>query len=124
LLTIHAEPDGPYTAVGGTNAAVIIEDDGGGWRDVSPPAPTEPLFGVRRHGDDGYAVGSAGSVWRRRAGVWGSEPIGTPVSADFHSVWIDPKGGVWAAGGDILATPLINGILLHKGAKVPSGTYE
>lgn len=124
LLTLYAEPGGRYTTVGGVSQAVILEDAGGGWKDVSPSASTHAMIGIRTLGDDGYAAGSAGSVLRRKGGAWVEEALGFDVFADFHSVYIDPKGGVWIAGGNILSFPLVNGVLVHKGAKIPGGTYD
>jgi hypothetical protein len=123
LLTLFAEPDGRYTAVGGVSQAVILEDAGGTWKDVSPEPPTHAMIGVRTRGEDGYAAGTAGSVMRRKNGVWVDEPLGFDVFADFHSVWIDPKGGVWLGGGSIASVPLVNGVLVHKGPKIPGGSY-
>ncbi|MBK7583919.1 MAG: hypothetical protein IPI67_27455 [Myxococcales bacterium] len=124
LLTLFAEPGGRYTAVGGVSQAVILEDENDTWTDVSPTTPGHAMIGIRTRGDDGYAAGTGGSVMRRKAGDWVDEPLGFDVFADFHSVWIDPKGGVWVAGGNILSIPLVNGILIHKGPKIPGGTYD
>ncbi len=124
LLTLFAEPGGRYTAVGGMSQAVILEDTAGTWQDASPPPPTHAMIGIRTRGDDGYAAGTGGSVMRRKSGSWVDEPLGFDVFGDFHSVWIDPKGGVWAAGGNIMALPLVNGVLVHKGPKIPGGNYE
>ncbi len=124
LLTVFAEPGGRYTAVGGVSQAVILEDAAGSWQDVSPAPPNHAMIGIRTRGDDGYAAGSAGAVMRRKAGAWVEEPLGFDVFADFHSVWIDPRGGVWLAGGNILSYPLVNGVLVHKGPQIPGGSYE
>jgi len=124
LLTLYAEPGGRYTAVGGMSQAVILEDDGNAWQDVSPAPPNHAMIGIRTLGDDGYAAGTGGSVMRRKDGKWVDEPLGFDVFGDFHSVWIDPQGGVWFAGGNIMALPLVNGVLVHKGAKIPGGSFE
>jgi hypothetical protein len=34
----------------------------------------------------------------------------------LHAVWIDPAGGAWAVGGNVLTTALDNGAILHLGA--------
>ena len=123
LLTVHAGPDGTYAAVGGRSSAVIVESDGSEWKDSSP-ADAKQLFGVRLSGDGGYAVGVGASVLKRKKGAWSEEETGLETFGDLHSVWIDPDGGVWAAGGDIVAPPLVRGMLLHKGAKKIPGGYE
>jgi hypothetical protein len=124
LLTLFAEPGGRYTAVGGVSQAVILEDGASSWQDVSPAPPNHAMIGIRTRGEDGYAAGTGGSVMRRKNGAWVDEPLDFDVFADFHSVWIDPKGGVWLAGGNILSYPLVNGVLVHKGAKIPGGSYD
>lgn len=124
LLTLFAEPGGRYTAVGGVSQAVVLEDDGSGWKNVSPPPPSHAMVGIRTLGEDGWAAGTGGSVMRRKAGVWVDEPLGFDVFADFHSVWIDPKGGVWLAGGNTASFPLVNGVLVHRGEKIPVGSYD
>lgn len=124
LLTVHAEPGERWTAVGGSSSAVILEDDGSGWVDVSPPTPSQAMIGVRSSGSEAYAAGTGGALMRRVGGSWRVEPVGFDVFSDFHSVWIDPTGGVWVAGGSILAFPLVDGVLLHKGTKPPPSSYE
>ncbi len=123
LLTVHVDQTGPWVAVGGLSQAVIVEDDGG-WKDVSPPSPSHALFGVRMAGDEGYAVGTAATVMHRSAGTWSDEPLGFDLYSDLHSAWIAPSGRVWVVGGDLLAFPLVNGVLLQKGRPVAAGSYE
>ena len=124
LLTLHADEGGPWVAVGGLARAVIIEDSGDGWKDVTPPESDRAMIGVRMRGTQGYAVGNTGTILARGTSGWSEEKHGIDVFSDFHSVFVDPKGGVWAAGGDIVALPLINGVMLHKGPEIPTGTYE
>jgi hypothetical protein len=31
----------------------------------------------------------------------------------LHAVWLDPEGGVWAVGGNVLTTELDRGVALH-----------
>ncbi|MEZ4226548.1 MAG: hypothetical protein R3B13_36715 [Polyangiaceae bacterium] len=124
LLTLHVDGDGPWTAVGGNARPVILEDDGSGWKDVTPSELDRAMIGVRMQGSEGWAVGNVGTVLHRGEGGWSEEQHGIDVFGDFHSVFVDDAGGVWAAGGDIAALPLVNGILLHKGKHVPSGKYQ
>lgn len=118
LLTIHVDGTGPWAAVGGSSQAVIVEHDGT-WKDVSPTEETHPLLGVRLAANDGWAVGSAGTVLHRTSAGWVDEPLGFELSSDLHTAWIAPDGGVWLAGGDLLAVPMTNGVLLHAGKSVP-----
>jgi len=124
LLTVYAEPAGRWTAVGGSASAVVLEDDGGGWKDVSPDPSTPAMVGVRSFGERAWAAGSGGHVLTRVDGAWRPEPLGFDIVNDFHSVWIDPTGDVWIVGGDILAVPLVNGVLVHQGSHPPPSSYE
>lgn len=122
LLTLHTNGAGLWAAVGAGSRGVVLEDSGAGFVDVSPAEQPKALFGVRLDGSDGYAVGVNGSILRRAAGGWRAEPHGQEVFDDFHAVWIDPDGGVWAVGGAIFAPPLVDGMLLYKGKRqLPSG---
>jgi hypothetical protein len=127
LLTVHAAP-GPiarYAAVGGFANAVIVESEAGGpWRDVTPDATTPQLFGVwLTEGGGGQAVGVDGAVLERTGGRWRRVETGLPFVESLHSVWVDPDGGVWAVGGDLIAPPLVDGALFHRGRRVPGGRY-
>ena len=46
--------------------------------------------------------------------------VGTGLSEqttrDFHATWVDPTGGIWAVGGNVVSDPLDQGILAHYGA--------
>ncbi len=125
LLTVHADDGGNWVAVGGGSKGVVVEDSGKGWQDVTPADFDKPLFGVRLADNTGYAVGVNGTIKRRSGGSWKTETHGLEIFEDFHAVWIDPTGGVWAVGGDILAPPLTNGMLAYKGkAKLPTAFVE
>jgi hypothetical protein len=130
LLTIHAI-EGATAAVGGAGSAVIVEPDAAGaWHDVTPAIDAEgtlppQLMGVWLTGPTtGFASGIYGTVMRRSGGAWALEDTGLALAEALHSVWVDPDGGVWAAGGDVLTEPLRNGILLYRGdASVGNGTF-
>ena len=66
------------------------------------------------------AVGARGSVWHRDASAWFADPHAQPTFQDLHSTWVDPDGGVWAAGGHFASVPLIQGTLVYLGgASIP-----
>ena len=114
LFTVHASSD-RFVAVGGTGAGILIENDGSGWVDAAPNG-VDPIIGVCLTEGGGTAAGWFGSVYTRTDGAWVLEDAGTggTIEESFHSVWIDPEGGVWASGGQILSPPLGGGILYHK----------
>lgn len=122
LFTDHAGA-ARTAAVGGFGSGVLLELEGGKWKDVTPPK-TPQLIGVRLTQSGGYAVGVDGAVVHRTDTGWENEPTGLEVSSALHAVWVDPEGGVWAVGGQVLDYPLINGVLLHKGPPIPGGTYS
>lgn len=123
LFTVHAV-EGAVVAVGGAGSGTLLERGAdGGFVDVTPPL-TPQLNGVwLTSADEGYAVGLGGSVVRRVGGVFREEDPGVFVPRDLHAVWVDPDGGVWAVGGQILVPPFTDGVVIHRGASVPGGTY-
>ena len=112
LFTAHGS-DGVSAAVGGSGDGVILESEGSGWRDVTPGG-TAHVMGVWLGGGQGYAVGVDGSVLRREAAGWRPVETGIELDEGLHAVWVDPEGGVWAVGGQVLAPPLINGVMVHR----------
>ena len=112
LFTVHGSDD-VAVAVGGSGDGVIVENDGSGWRDVTP-SNTAHVMGTWLGGDTGYAVGVEGSVLRREGAEWRSVKTGIDLSEELHAVWVDPDGGVWAVGGRVLAPPLVDGVLVHR----------
>jgi len=120
LFTVHGSAD-RIVAVGGFGAGVIIERDASGWRDASP-AEARALIGVcDAGGDNAYAVGAEGAVFRRSGGEWVTEPTKTNNLEALHAATMDDTGGVWAVGGQVQATPFVRGVMIHKGDDVPGG---
>jgi hypothetical protein len=127
LFTVHGPPGGEpqFVAVGGFGDAVIVEHDGTQWHNVTPdPAPRE-LFGVFMFAEDeGYAVGAEGTVMQRDRSAWKLLDTGLDLLDPFHSVWVDPEGGVWAVGGDLLTATPDQGILVHRGEAIANEISE
>jgi hypothetical protein len=119
LFTIHADAQ-RFVAVGGFGTGTILENEGSGWRKASPSG-APGLIGVCLSAGGGYAVGQNGAVYARDGSGWSAENLGVNLDESFHSVWLDPSGGVWAVGGQVLTLPLVDGIMLHFGAHVPGG---
>ncbi|MEM7603735.1 MAG: vanadium-dependent haloperoxidase [Myxococcota bacterium] len=118
---------GLFTAVGGDGNGVIYERDAGGvWTDRSPSGVGR-LQGVFIDGEGaGLATGARGALLERRGnGEWAltgpdfdSGQSFNDVQS-FHAGWIDPEGGRWAVGGNVLTQDLDRGILVYRGAEIP-----
>lgn len=119
LFTVHASAD-RFVAVGGFGQGIVIENDGSGWVDAAPAA-SDPMIGVHVTEEGGTAAGWYGSVLSRAGGQWAGEETGVTVMGNqgFHSVWVDPDGGVWLAGGQISSPPLGQGLMIHKNSTDP-----
>lgn len=113
LFTVHAAA-GRMTAVGGFGTGVILEREGGVWRDVTPEGALQ-MIGVCVTADGGWAVGVDGAIMQRTDEGWTPDDIRVPTYQPLHAVWVDPEGGIWAVGGQVLAYPLINGVLVYRG---------
>lgn len=123
LFTLHGVGQ-RLTAVGGFGTAVVLEHDGSAWVDVSPPQAKQAI-GVRLTEKGAWAVGVNGSVLVRDEKGWRvDEPGPSGVFDDLHAVWVDPAGGVWAVGGQVAATPLVNGVLAYRGGAPPAATVR
>jgi hypothetical protein len=120
LFTVHAH-DGRYVAVGGLASGIIVENEGDGWENRTPDPPPMGLSGVTLGPQDtGVAVGFYGGVWLRDAAGWHAEDPGLGLPQNLHGCWIDEEGGLWAVGGQTLAAPFTDGVMIHRGRAVPS----
>jgi uncharacterized protein DUF6851 len=116
LFTVAGDASRTYI-VGGGGQAVVLEAAPG-----QDPVPV-PLDGVSivqgvAAGGDGkvYATGEAGSVFERTATGW-QRLTGVPPIAvqSLHAAWVDPEGGLWTVGGNVLTSDLDAGGILHLG---------
>lgn len=123
LLTVHGAGD-DVVAVGGFGTGLIVHPEDAMLVNDTPNA-TPQLNGVYvTEGGGAFAVGTLASVWRRDGGTWSPDPDAPVIGQDYHAVYVDPDGGIWAVGGDILAPPFRNGVLAHYGEPLPSGWQE
>ncbi|MDP2311232.1 MAG: hypothetical protein Q8P18_34750 [Pseudomonadota bacterium] len=108
-------------AVGGSSAGTILRlsESGTAWVDESPDLAVQ-IFGVFG-GAAPVAVGTRGSVWHRDDGEWVPDARALPTLHDLHSTWVDPDGGVWAAGGHFASTPMTQGTLVYSGTASIAG---
>jgi photosystem II stability/assembly factor-like uncharacterized protein len=113
LFTVHGAA-GEVAMVGGSANGWALEAEGEKLVTISPPGAA-PLQGVcvSERGDV-WAVGVAGNVYARAAGAseWRDVFTRHPVQS-LHAVWLDPSGGVWAVGGNVLTDELDHGLALH-----------
>lgn len=116
LFTVHANST-HFAAVGGFGTGKLLMNDGSGWTNASPPGASS-LIGVWLTEQGGFAVGQYGTVFSRTDTTWTEVGTGFSLSESLHSVWVDPSGGVWAAGGNVLTIPLRDGVLVHRGPAV------
>jgi hypothetical protein len=122
LFTVH-ESEGRYAAVGGSATGIIVEYEDGQWTNVTPESPPPGLTGVTLGADGfGIAIGTFGAVFARSdAAGWVEEDLGFSLGHSLHGSWIDEEGGVWAVGGQVFSPPFTDGLLLHRGASIPTG---
>jgi hypothetical protein len=120
FFTVHGSGD-ELAIVGGTSQGMLLSLEDGELVDRTPGnAPLLQGVFVR---DDGtiWAAGVGGSIYRSEGDDFGAIDPGLDFAAgaSLHSVWVDEKGGVWAAGGDVLTPELDQGISLHRGDEIP-----
>ena len=121
LVTIAGDASA-RAIVGGTNAPVLLLDEGDGLRDISAEIPVgaQGLNGVSVRDGELAVVGNFNlgfAAIRDADGLWISDYVG---SGGLHAVSIDAHGEVWAVGGDLLN--LDKGYLAHYGTStVPTG---
>lgn len=114
--------NGAGTVAFTTDAGEVIERMGERWVSTAVATGTAalPLFGVwsSTAGADLYAVGLAGSIYRRPAGEDRFELIDVPVPSDLYAIYGASPDRIWAVGG--------NGTIVEWNGEewrgVPSGT--
>jgi len=120
LFTVHGTVFGAVAVGGGGNGRILEASAAGDVKDVTPPgAPLIQGVAVDLDGN-GYASGAMGAMFTRSAGgVWRALDIqlALPPIESLHAVWIDPAGGVWSVGGNVVTPALDHGAILHSGAR-------
>ena len=121
LFTVHGS-EGRVVAVGGGGNGVIFDGNGAAFHAVSPPGAGlfQGIF-TTPHGD--WASGERGLIYHRDEP---SQPFAVmdhgqvlPAASSLHAISVDPSGGVWSVGGNVLTPALDGGMLLHYGDPVP-----
>jgi hypothetical protein len=114
LFTVHGD-EREVAIVGGDASGVLLEDEGAGLTPTIVPG-AGLLQGVWLASDRTlYTVGIGGRVFERTPEQRGWSEIGGdyPVQS-LHSVWVDPDGGVWTVGGNVLTNRLDDGVGLYR----------
>jgi hypothetical protein len=125
LFTVHGSRD-KLAIVGGTSQGILLEVENGDVVDRTPEgAPLLQGVFVEPNGT-ACAVGVGGSIYEGKGDAYRPIDPGLDFAAgaSLHSVWVDEKGGVWAAGGDVLTAELDQGVSLHRGESVPGFTVD
>jgi hypothetical protein len=113
LFTVHGT-DVTVWAVGGDFMGEIVSGTGTSWSGEGPDLAPQ-LNGVYAGGPVPVAVGGQGAVYERGDAGWTADPRGPVTAQDLHSVWVDPAGGMWTAGGHLASFPLDHGVLAYGG---------
>lgn len=125
LFTVHGDSVSRVVAVGGFASGLITERAPGSatddFLDITPA--DAPQFNGVWVSDDATitTAGIYGALWQRAAdnGPWTTiKNIPDAISdKDFHAVYRDPEGGIWAVGGFVISEPLTNGLLVYVGER-------
>jgi hypothetical protein len=119
LFTVHGTVFGAVAVGGGDSGRILEASATGGVKDVTPPgAPLIQGVAVDLDGN-GYASGASGAIYARSSGgTWRvvDTKLALPTIESLHAVWIDPAGGVWTGGGNVVTSALDHGAILHFGA--------
>jgi hypothetical protein len=126
LFTVHGVGHRFLTVGGGGNGVVLDAPPGGALRDDSPPG-AGLIQGVFATASGDWASGERGKVYTRAdpASAFAAIDHGLVLpGASLHSIFVDPGGGVWSAGGNVLTPALDGGMLVHYGSPVPPVVIE
>lgn len=126
LFTVHGKGARVFLVGGGTQAA-LYESTAPGFADRSPEE-LGLIQGVSAHPRDpavAYASGEGGVVLQRSRAGWSRVDTGLSLSVEsLHAIWVDPSGGVWSVGGNVLGD-LKKGALIRLGpSNAPTYTPE
>jgi hypothetical protein len=129
LFTVHGEK-GYVVAVGGSSNGVALDVTRAPAAVVSPSGA--PLIqGVYATVSDGlptaWASGERGMIYRRRADrafEAVDHELSIPSTLSLHGIYVDPSGGVWSVGGDVLSPALDEGLIVHFGLPAPALTIQ
>lgn len=122
LFTVH-HAAGRFAAVGGFATGLLFENGGSDWESVG--ASDLPALSGVCLGEDGagYAVGGFGAFVEHDGSAWVTA-TGPATAETLHAIWIDPDGGLWTVGGQVLVFPLGRGLVAYRGTDAPTGALR
>lgn len=123
VFTVHGAQGVGTFVVGGFASGLVARLEGGALVDETPPGIPQ-INGIYVTDDAAHGVGIMGAIWRREDGAWMQVEDAPRLPLDYHAVYVDPDGGVWAVGGNIVAEPLDRGVMAHYGRAVGGGYIE
>lgn len=112
-------------AVGGGSQGVLLDLSQSPARALTLPPSTPLLQGIASdESGEIVVVGARATTLRASSSPaisfeetgWTQAEIEQKVES-LHAVWIDPEGGVWSVGGDVLSASLSSGALLYRGLR-------
>lgn len=127
LFTIHGTRERALIVGGGAEGQLLEVGDLEEPDFVNQAPEGAPLLqGVHAvDSHSAWAVGLGASVYHSASGPWREvvTDLRVPVES-LHAVWVDPEGGVWAVGGNVLSNDLDGGVAIHRGPTVTHLTLE
>jgi len=116
LFTVHGDAE-EVVMVGGASNGFAVDYREGEFVDRTPSAVGLIQGVCLDKGGAGYAVGAGGVVFERTKDAWKTINTGINYTAQsLHAVWMDPDGGVWTVGGNVLTSLLNQGSVLYRPA--------
>lgn len=109
-------------AVGGGRMGTLLEKQGDAF--VAPAVDGLPglLQGVASNGTVTYATGEGGAVFERKSGKWARVTTNGAGVESLHAAWVDPQGGLWTVGGNVISDLKLGAIIRYGTPKTPTYT--
>ncbi len=116
LFTVHGGGSEVGFVGGGTEAVLLeAEDEALVAREVPPVGIIQGLY-YSGDGSQAVATGRDGLVFMRSPEGWERENTELSLGIEsLHAAWIDPEGGIWAVGGNVLSDRLDEGVVIVRG---------
>jgi hypothetical protein len=117
LITIHGNGTHVVAVGGFFTEGVILELEGSAFRNRTPAGAPQMNGVFLPLGGEAVAVGWEGSLALRTSSGWQLRDTRLNTFKAFHAAWVDPEGGIWAVGGDLIVGDLQSGIIAYGGSR-------